>query len=170
MISEKSFKFCPKCGGDFIVKEKYLLVCNKCCLHYYINPRPCNCALFENENGEILLVVRKHDPRRGYYDFPGGFIDPEETLEESLTREIKEEFKIDINRWEYVMSYPDTYEYQGIIYETICFLCKSFLSSKVKITPADDVASVQFFNPKNFPYEMMAFAGMKKALKKIYAK
>ena len=170
MTTEKSFKFCPKCGGDFKEKEKYLLVCNKCDLRYYINPRSCNCALLENEKGEILLVERKHDTRRGYYDFPGGFIDPDETMEQSLTREMKEELKIDIDHWEYLMSYPDKYEYQGIVYDTICFLCKASLPSTTKITPTDDVASVQFFNPKNFPYEMMAFEGMKKALKKIYAK
>jgi len=169
MTAEKNFKYCPKCGGDFKLKEKYLLVCGTCDLRYYINPRSCNCALLENEKGEILLVGRKCDPRRGYYDFPGGFIDPDETMEQSLTREMKEELKIDIAHWEYLMSYPDTYEYQGIVYDTICFLCKASLAPNIKIIPTDDVASAQFFNPKNFPYEMMAFAGMKKALKKIYA-
>jgi len=170
MITEKSFKFCPKCGGNFIAKEKYLLVCDNCDLRYYINPRSCNCALLENEKGEILLVERKYDPRRGYFDFAGGFIDPEETMEESLTREMKEELQIDIAHWEYIESYPDKYEYQGVVYDTICFLCKASISSKTKITPTDDVASVQFFNTENLPYEKMAFEGMKKSLKRIYSK
>lgn len=168
MISEQSFKFCPKCGKTFIQEEKYLMVCQNCGLRYYINPRSCNSALLENENGEILLVKRKYDPRKGFLDFAGGFIDPNETLEESLSREIKEELNVDIKDWKYVLSYPDQYEYQGIIYDTICFVGKAFLSSKTQITPTDDVESVHFYDTKNLPFEMMAFEGMKKALKKIY--
>lgn len=50
-------------------------------------------AYITNENGLILAVSRKHDP----WDFglPGGKVDPGETLEEAIVREVKEETGLD---------------------------------------------------------------------------
>lgn len=40
---------------------------------------------------EVLLIRRKHDPFAGMWALPGGFVDMEETLEEAVVRELKEE-------------------------------------------------------------------------------
>ncbi len=40
---------------------------------------------------EVLLVVRANDPFEGRWALPGGFIEPDETLEESAWRELGEE-------------------------------------------------------------------------------
>src|SRR3954469_21619213 len=39
----------------------------------------------------VLLIRRKHDPFAGKWALPGGFIDMDETLEESARRELREE-------------------------------------------------------------------------------
>src|SRR5437763_569739 len=39
----------------------------------------------------VLLIRRKHDPFAGRWALPGGFIDMDETLEESARRELREE-------------------------------------------------------------------------------
>jgi 8-oxo-dGTP diphosphatase len=39
----------------------------------------------------VLLIRRKHEPFRGHWALPGGFIDMEETLEASARRELLEE-------------------------------------------------------------------------------
>ncbi len=40
---------------------------------------------------EVLLIKRGHYPYEGMWALPGGFMDMEETLEEAVARELKEE-------------------------------------------------------------------------------
>lgn len=49
-------------------------------------------GLVSNDNGEILLI---HSPRRGW-EYPGGMVEPGESLQDALIREIKEEAGVDV--------------------------------------------------------------------------
>ncbi len=40
---------------------------------------------------QVLLVLRANDPYKGYWALPGGFISDDETLEEAVEREVEEE-------------------------------------------------------------------------------
>ena len=62
----------------------------------YKYPRPSltvDAALFRKEKGEdqILLIRRKFSPHQGKWALPGGFVDMDETLEQSVARELEEE-------------------------------------------------------------------------------
>ncbi len=46
------------------------------------------------QSGHLLLVKRKYAPGKGLYALPGGFLDPHETLEQAVLRELREETKI----------------------------------------------------------------------------
>ena len=46
---------------------------------------------------QILLVKRKHDPFKGLWAFPGGFLEPYEDFYDACHREAKEELGIDID-------------------------------------------------------------------------
>ena len=49
-------------------------------------------AFIWDEKKEALLLIKKaRGPYTGTYDLPGGMIEPEELIEETLEREIKEE-------------------------------------------------------------------------------
>lgn len=61
------------------------------------------CALIQNEDGKIFCC--KRGPGRALankWEFPGGKIEQNETKEEALVREIKEELKSDINVIRYI--------------------------------------------------------------------
>jgi len=56
-------------------------------------------VVFRNNNGirELLLIQRKHYPFAGMWALPGGFVDMEETCEEAIVRELKEETNLTVS-------------------------------------------------------------------------
>lgn len=62
----------------------------------YDYPRPClsaDMAVFRRNGDhlEILLVLRKNTPYQGMWSLPGGFMEMDETLEQTASRELEEE-------------------------------------------------------------------------------
>ncbi|MBP5534156.1 MAG: (deoxy)nucleoside triphosphate pyrophosphohydrolase [Alphaproteobacteria bacterium] len=59
---------------------------------------------------KILIAQRRKDKSLGgFWEFPGGKIEPGETCEQTLLREIKEEFNIDIQVGKYLMEHTFAY-------------------------------------------------------------
>jgi 8-oxo-dGTP diphosphatase len=52
---------------------------------------PCAGAVIKDDVGRILLILRGHDPGKGLWSIPGGRIEPGETGEEAVVREVREE-------------------------------------------------------------------------------
>ncbi len=48
------------------------------------------------QSGHVLLVRRRAEPGRGLYAIPGGFINIDETIEDAVFRELREETKIKV--------------------------------------------------------------------------
>ncbi|HOW31382.1 MAG TPA: NUDIX hydrolase [Bacteroidales bacterium] len=66
----------------------------------YEYPRPAvtvDAAVFRSaDNGfEVLLIRRGNEPFKGMWALPGGFVNMDETLEEAVARELKEETSLD---------------------------------------------------------------------------
>ena len=58
-------------------------------------------AIIENEHGQILIARRKKGKaQEGLWEFPGGKIENNETIEECLKRELQEEMNIEIQPYE----------------------------------------------------------------------
>jgi len=53
------------------------------------------CAIIRNEKGEVLLIKhKKRTPWHGYWILPGGKLENNESLEECVEREIREELGV----------------------------------------------------------------------------
>ena len=65
--------------------------CTTCNKFYYYNPVPAACCFLTNELGELLMVQRSVEPRKGLWTLPGGFVESGETTEEGALRELHEE-------------------------------------------------------------------------------
>ena len=48
------------------------------------------------QSGHVLLVRRRANPGKGLYAIPGGFLNPEERIEDGAIRELREETKIKV--------------------------------------------------------------------------
>ncbi len=167
MLTEFEFIYCPHCGSNFDRSDNHL-ICTNCKLEYYINPRPTNAVMLRNEKEELLLVKRKHDPQKGLWDLPGGFININETVEESVHREISEELNIRISDIRYVCSFYDTYEFGGIKAYTICFLFEAKMINSKNLKASDDAECYEFFNEACLPFDQFAFDPMRDALLRLY--
>lgn len=76
-------------------------------------------AVLEKE-GKILLAKRKaKDLLASKWEFPGGKIEPGETPEECLKRELFEEFSIETEIGEFI--YSSTYHYPHVSIELLAF-------------------------------------------------
>ncbi len=67
-------------------------------------------AVIWNQTGQILIDRRKASGTMGgLWEFPGGKIEPGETVEECIIREIREELAIEIKVGEQLISIDHTY-------------------------------------------------------------
>lgn len=140
------FKFCPKCGSrHFAPQNDNSLQCEACGFRFYYNAASSVAAIILDDEGRLLLTRRAIDPCKGTLDLPGGFVSVDESSEEALAREIKEELGADVLEYRYVRSYPNRYEYSGLTVFTndAAFMCT--LRDYSVIKPADDVCGVEWF-------------------------
>jgi ADP-ribose pyrophosphatase YjhB (NUDIX family) len=52
---------------------------------------PCVGAIISDAAGRLLLIRRGHEPGKGLWSLPGGRVEPGETDEQALIREVREE-------------------------------------------------------------------------------
>lgn len=60
-----------------------------------ITPRVAVCAIVESVDRNYITMIKRKYPPLGLA-FPGGFMEVDETIEETATREVKEETNLDI--------------------------------------------------------------------------
>ena len=135
--------------------------CEQCHFTLYINSSSAVAAIIVNNNGDILLTKRAFEPAKGKLDLPGGFVDPMESAEEALIREIKEELNLTITKFRYLTSFPNEYVFkQYSVYTTdLAFICE--VESLDTIEFHDDVSGYQFINPKQIDYNTISSQSIK---------
>ncbi|MGJ8692622.1 MAG: NUDIX hydrolase [Thalassotalea sp.] len=161
------FNFCPQCKTDnLLFVNKHYWTCKQCEFVYFHNTAAAVAGIIECNN-QILLTVRAKEPGKGLYDLPGGFVDPKESLEQALSRELQEELQLDIqtNQWQYFMSQPNTYEYKDITYNTqdCVFTCRLASVVELKLEKSE-ILQAQWFDKDKIPFEDMAFESLRQAL------
>jgi ADP-ribose pyrophosphatase YjhB (NUDIX family) len=58
---------------------------------------PCVGAVIRDDAGRLLMILRGHDPGKGLWSIPGGRIEPGETPEQAVVREVREETGLNVS-------------------------------------------------------------------------
>lgn len=159
-------KYCPKCGSShFLFDGSKSFKCHDCGFHFFINSACAVAAIIVNDEGNILLTRRAVEPNAGMLDLPGGFVDPMETVEDCLLREIKEELNLDITSFKYLVSFPNQYVFSGYTVYTIDlgFVCQ--VKSLDNMHAQDDISGYEFINPAEIDFQEVSSDSIRNIIK-----
>ena len=159
-------RFCLACGARLSrrrVGGRARLACRRCGWIFYANPVPAVIAVIVRR-GRVLLSRRAQPPYAGTWDVPGGFLEADETPEQGLRRELREELGVGVRRARFVGFAIDRYGPRGF----------RVLAAAYRVTPtsnamraADDVAEVRWFPVTDVPWRAIAFPGLRRLLRRV---
>jgi NAD+ diphosphatase len=102
---DRGHRFCGQCGAETAIKDgERARECPRCGNLSYPRISPAVIVAVVRD-GKILLARSQRFPP-GFYSVLAGFVEPGETLEECVAREVKEETGIDVKAVRYFRSQP----------------------------------------------------------------
>lgn len=113
---------------------------------------PCACVIIEDGEGNILLQKRVDDGKWGYH---GGAMEIDESVEEALRREVREELNIELDEIRllgaysgasYHHVYPNGDEVSPI---DIVYVCGKY-HGELRLQK-EEVSEIRWFNEENLP-------------------
>ena len=102
---DRNHRFCGRCGTptERHAKERSR-VCPRCGLQHFPRLSPAVITLIED--GERMLLARSPHFAPGVYSTLAGFVEPGESLEEAVVREVREEVGVELADLRYFSSQP----------------------------------------------------------------
>ena len=98
-------RFCGVCGGEnAFVRAGWLGRCTRCGAEHY--PRTDPAVIVAITDGERLLLGRQAGWPEHRYSTLAGFVEPGESLEQTIVREVREESRVRVLRSRYLASQP----------------------------------------------------------------
>ncbi|MDD7804947.1 MAG: NAD(+) diphosphatase [Endozoicomonas sp. (ex Botrylloides leachii)] len=102
--SRTAHRFCGRCGGKTLpLIGQWAMHCDICNHSVYPRISPCIIVLV-TKNEELLLVKHKRHRFKKFYSLVAGFVEPGETAEEAVHREVMEEVGIQLSSVSYQLS------------------------------------------------------------------
>lgn len=124
-------KPCPTCGA-------------------FTNRGPCIDAIIEKD-GKMLFIKRDGEPYKGYWGLVGGYLEWDESYEDCVKREVKEESSLDVMSMKLlnVYSSPKRSPVQSV---TAVFV----VNAEGEVKAGDDAVEAKWFSINEIP-EVLAF-------------
>lgn len=159
------FKYCPSCGNSrFEENSEKSKLCKNCGFEYFLNPSSANVAFIVNAKGELLVERRKQNPGKGTLDLPGGFADINETAEEGVRREVKEETGLTVTKCTYLFSQPNVYLYSGMNVQTLDLFFHCEVEDDSVVQAMDDAAECFWLAPEDIHTEQFGLRSVRQGL------
>jgi mutator protein MutT len=167
------FAHCPRCGArraDGHGRRGGPFCCDACGFTLYFNAASAVAAIIVRDDGRALFIRRAKDPARGRLGMPGGFVDPGETAEQALVREVREEVGLDLLALRYLSSHANQYAYAGVTYATLDLFYTASVAEPDRATALDAVESLVWADPRTIDLGEIAFDSMRQALHRYRAR
>ena len=153
--------YCPQCATALEPRSEHGTMrptCPACDFIWYRNPVPAAGVLLV-EDGHVLLVRRKFDPRAGWWCLPAGFMESGETPEETALRELLEETGLEARLTGLF------HVYAGFDDPRVRAVLILYTAERTggTLVPGDDAIEAEWF-PLASPPEDIAFAAHRQAL------
>ena|SRR3990167_999261 len=128
---DKNHQFCGRCGSQTTqTPHTFERICIHCSLTFYPRISPSIIVLIQK--ADQILMARSHHFMQGVYALIAGFVEPGETLEEAVHREVKEEVGLTIRNITYFGSqfwpFPDS---------LMIAYTAHYANGEIKINPAE---------------------------------
>ncbi|MFK7803081.1 MAG: NAD(+) diphosphatase [Anaerolineae bacterium] len=101
---DRNNQFCGQCATPMEYGTDRSKICPSCKLTRYTRISPAVIMLVRK--GDKLLLGKNERHPKGFYSILAGFVDPGESLEETVAREVKEEVGLDVKNITYFGSEP----------------------------------------------------------------
>jgi NAD+ diphosphatase len=96
-------RFCGSCGKPMqVLREERAMYCRDCDLRHFPRVSPSMIVLVTR--GEELLLARSPRFAGGFYSTLAGFVEPGESLEDCVIREVQEEVGLQVGNLRYITS------------------------------------------------------------------
>ncbi|WP_100639988.1 NAD(+) diphosphatase [Marinobacter salexigens] len=107
----RDHQYCGRCGGStgFHRRERAKW-CNRCNIPWY--PRLAPCVIVVIRKQDRYLLAKSSRVQRHFYSLIAGFVEPGESLEAAVAREVKEETGLDVTNIQYQASQPWPFPHQ----------------------------------------------------------
>ena len=113
----------------------------------------------------MLHRIKKHnDINEGKWIGVGGHAEGQESPEECLLREVKEETGMTVTQAEYLFSLPNIYIYSGFPVHTLDMFFRCTVADTLHLKAMDDAAEVFFLPLKEIRPEDFGLASIRKGL------
>lgn len=126
-------------------------------MYTYEYPRPAlsvDCVIFGLNDDElkVLLIERAHEPYAGYWAFPGGFVDMNETTEEAAKRELQEETGIQNMYMEQLYTFSDVNrDPRGRVISVAYYALVKLSDFTSQVRASSDAKRAEWFQVNNLP-------------------
>jgi ADP-ribose pyrophosphatase YjhB (NUDIX family) len=157
------WKHCPRCGSDRLAVENGMAECRRCGFRAYASAKPTASAACLDDEGRVLLSLRREEPFAGKWDLPGGFLDEDEHPLDCLRRELREEGGVEVEPLNFLGVWIDRYGGDGLA-QTTLNLYWTVRIVEGTLEPADDVAEFRWFLPGEVDDDELAFPHTREVL------
>lgn len=141
---DRNHQFCGRCGAAMTSRPRERAKeCPECGLLSY--PRISPAIIVLVERADTLLLARSHRHPQGLFSVLAGFVEPGETLEGAVAREIREEVGIEVDDIRYFGSQPWPFPHSLMI----AFTCR-YASGDI-VLEEEEIAEAGWFTAGDLP-------------------
>ena len=141
---ERTHRFCGRCGTPTQpVEGERAKRCPQC--GHFAYPRLSPCVIMLVTRGRQLLLARGRHFPAGFFGVVAGFVEPGESLEEAVAREVQEEVGVSVSDITYFGSQPWPYPHQLMIGFTA-----RWAGGEILVDP-EELAEAHWFTAETLP-------------------